>query len=136
MFRIRIWASKFGSVIILYGSGSFRHEAKSEETHHSFIHCFLDAAQLRKQVQGVRKNKGGGRKRTANEAELDDDEPANQGARQELVRLEDIEMVYSKRRKDKEAKMEAILKGKIETRSRNFVLQKWAAFFVPILAFR
>ncbi len=72
--------------------------------------CFLDAAQLRKQVQGVRKNKGG-RKRTANEAELDE-EPANQGARQELVRLEDIEMVYSKRRKDKEAKMEAILKGK------------------------
>jgi hypothetical protein len=64
-------------------------------------------------VQGVRKNKGGGRKRTANEAELDADEPANQGARQELVRLEDIEMVYSKRRKDKEAKMEAILKGKI-----------------------
>ncbi len=59
----------------------------------------------------MRKNKGGGRKRTANEAELDD-EPANQGARQELVRLEDIEMVYSKRRKDKEAKMEAILKGK------------------------
>ncbi len=73
---------------------------------------FPDAAQLRKQVQGVRKNKGGGRKRTANEAELDE-EPANQGARQELVRLEDIEMVYSKRRKDKEAKMEAILKGKI-----------------------
>ncbi len=62
----------------------------------------------------MRKNKGGVRKRTANEAELDDDEPANQGARQELVRLEDIEMVYSKRRKDKEAKMEAILKGKIE----------------------
>jgi hypothetical protein len=80
--------------------------------------CFLDAAQLRKQVQGVRKNKGGGRKRTANEAELDD-EPANQGARQELVRLEDIEMVYSKRRKDKEAKMEAILKGKIQTRSQS-----------------
>ncbi len=64
-------------------------------------------------MQGVRKNKGGGRKRTANEAELDE-EPANQGARQELVRLEDIEMVYSKRRKDKEAKMEAILKGKIQ----------------------
>ncbi len=64
----------------------------------------------------MRKNKGG-RKRTANEAELDD-EPANQGARQELVRLEDIEMVYSKRRKDKEAKMEAILKGKIQTRSQ------------------
>ncbi len=60
----------------------------------------------------MRKNKGGGRKRTANEAELDD-EPTNQGARQELVMLEDIEMVYSKRRKDKEAKMEAILKGKI-----------------------
>jgi hypothetical protein len=83
-------------------------------------------------VQGVRKNKGG-RKRTANEAELDD-EPANQGARQELVRLEDIEMVYSKRRKDKEAKMEAILKGKIQTRSRNFSLEKWPLILGAILA--
>jgi hypothetical protein len=70
----------------------------------------LDAAQLRKQVQGVRKTKG--RKRTAKEAGLEEEEEAGgHGARQELVRLEDIEMVYSKRRKDKEAKMEAILKG-------------------------
>ena len=62
-------------------------------------------------MQGVRKNKG--RKRTAAEAELDEEGEAGggQGPRQELVRLEDIEMVYSKRRKDKEAKMEAILKG-------------------------
>ena len=71
----------------------------------------LDAAQLRKQVQGVRKNKG--RKRRAEEAGLDDDEEAAGGHRNELVRLEDIEMVYSKRRKDKETKMEAILKGEM-----------------------
>lgn len=71
----------------------------------------IDAAQLRKQVQGVRKNKG--RKRKAAEAGLDqEEEEGAAGARSELVRLEDIEMVYSKRRKDKEAKMEAILKGR------------------------
>merc|ERR1711935_1232312 len=56
----------------------------------------IEGAQLRKEVVGVRKG-GKGKKR-----------------RNELVNLEDIEMVYSKRRHDKETRIESIKKGREE----------------------
>jgi len=70
----------------------------------------IDAAQLKKEVVGVRKG-GKGKKRTAQEADLDDLEEIDKG-RNELVNLDDIEMVYSKKRHDKEARMESIMQGR------------------------
>merc|ERR1712192_232171 len=56
----------------------------------------------------------GGKKRKADEANLaeEDDEEGAEGGRRELVNLEDIEMIYKKKRHDKEARMEAILGGR------------------------
>jgi len=72
----------------------------------------IDAAQLKKQVVGFRKG-GKGRKRTANEADLDQEaEDAAAAGRKELVNLEDIEMIYKKRKHDKEARMETIQAGR------------------------
>ena len=63
----------------------------------------IDAAQLKKQVVGVRKGGKRGKKRKAEEANLaDEDEEAAEGGRRELVNLEDIEMIYKKKRHDKE----------------------------------
>jgi len=72
----------------------------------------IDAAQLRKQVVGVRMGGNKGKKRTAAEADLDEEEKEVGGARNELVRLEDIEMIYKKKRHDKEARMELIKGGR------------------------
>ena len=66
----------------------------------------IDAAQLRKQVQGVRK----GKKR---KVEAEQEEVAGAGARDELVPLENIEMIYGRKKNDKEARREAVLKGKL-----------------------
>merc|ERR1712106_914143 len=72
----------------------------------------IDAAQLKKQVVGFRKG-GKGRKRTANEADLDQEaEDAAAAGRKELVNLEDIEMIYKKKKHDKEARMELIMAGR------------------------
>ena len=72
----------------------------------------IDAAQLKKQVVGFRKG-GKGRKRTAAEADLDEEaEEAAAAGRNELVNLEDIEMIYKKKKHDKEARMEAVLGGR------------------------
>jgi len=72
----------------------------------------IDAAQLKKQVVGVRKG-GKGKKRSAAEADLDAEaEEAAAEGRKELVNLEDIEMIYKKKRHDKEARMELILAGR------------------------
>jgi len=72
----------------------------------------IDAAQLKKQVVGFRKG-GKGKKRTAAEADLDAEaEEAAAAGRKELVNLEDIEMIYKKKRHDKEARMELILAGR------------------------
>ena len=82
----------------------------------------IAAAQLRKQVEGVRK--GGkkqtkkGVKRTASEANIDDDEWVNADddeeatGREELVNLEAIEMIHKKKRHDKEARMASIIAGR------------------------
>merc|ERR1711915_1062897 len=69
----------------------------------------IDAAQLKKQVVGFKKASKG-KKRTAAEADLE--EEAAEAGRKELVNLEDIEMIYKKKRHDKEARMEAILSGR------------------------
>jgi len=72
----------------------------------------IDAAQLKKQVEGFRKG-GKGKKRTAAEADLDEEgEEAAIEGRKELVNLDDIELIYKKKRHDKEARMEAILGGR------------------------
>jgi len=72
----------------------------------------IDAAQLKKQVVGFRKG-GKGKKRSAAEADLDAEaEEAAAEGRKELVNLEDIEMIYKKKRHDKEARMELILAGR------------------------
>jgi len=72
----------------------------------------IDAAQLKKQVVGFRKG-GKGKKRTALEADLDAEaEEAAVEGRRELVNLEDIEMIYKKKKHDKETRMEAILGGR------------------------
>lgn len=73
----------------------------------------IDAAQLKKQVVGVRMGGNKGKKRTAAEADLDE-EMETQGGRNELVNLADIEMIYKKKRHDKEARMEAIKGGRDE----------------------
>merc|ERR1712059_69407 len=72
----------------------------------------IDAAQLKKQVVGVRKG-GKGEKRSATEAELDNvDEDAEDFGRKELVNLDDIELIYKKKKHDKETRMEAIKEGR------------------------
>jgi protein SDA1 len=62
----------------------------------------IDAAQLKKQVVGVRMGGKKGTKRSAAEAELDSDEEADGGGRKELVNLADIEMIHKKKKHDKE----------------------------------
>jgi len=75
----------------------------------------IDAAQLKKQVVGVRMGGKNSKKRTAAQANLDDDEvEAPDTSRKELVNLEAIEMIHSKKRHDKEARMEAIKSGREE----------------------
>jgi len=74
----------------------------------------IDAAQLKKQVVGIRLGGKKGKKRTAAEADLDEDAEVADGSRRELVNLEDIEMIYKKKRHDKEARMEAIKGGREE----------------------
>merc|ERR1712048_1434753 len=82
----------------------------------------IAAAQLRKQVEGVRKVQKRGTKRKAQDDEDNEDEWINvdhddedeslvQG-RQELVNLDDIELVHKKKRHDKEARMETVLAGR------------------------
>jgi len=82
----------------------------------------IAAAQLRKQVEGVRKVQKRGTKRKAQDDEDneddwvnvdhdDEDESLVQG-RQELVNLDDIELVHKKKRHDKEARMETVLAGR------------------------
>merc|ERR1719369_995311 len=74
----------------------------------------IDAAQLKKQVQGVRKGSKTpqkGKKRTADEADLDEEDLTTAG-RDELVRLEDIEMIHKKRKHDKEARLETVMRGR------------------------
>merc|ERR1719187_1626236 len=73
----------------------------------------IDAAQLKKQVQGVRKGSKTpqkGKKRTADDAELDED--LTPAGRDELVRLEDIELIHKKRKHDKEARLETVMRGR------------------------
>merc|ERR1712010_105282 len=75
----------------------------------------IDAAQLKKQVVGVRKGGKRGKKRKAEEANLaEEDEEEVEGGRRELVNLEDIEMIYKKKRHDKETRMAAIKGGRDE----------------------
>ena len=62
----------------------------------------IDAAQLKKQVVGFKKASKG-KKRTAAEADLEQEaEEAAEAGRKELVNLEDIEMIYKKKRHDKD----------------------------------
>ena len=78
----------------------------------------IAAAQLRKQVEGVRKLKKTpkkGVKRTASEANIDydlndDDEEAT--GRDELVNLDAIEMIHKKKRNDKEARLASVIAGR------------------------
>jgi len=66
----------------------------------------IDAAQLKKQVSGIRKNKKRKPDLLAEPEEL-------AMGREELVNLENIEMVHGKKkRRDKEARMESIMKGR------------------------
>merc|ERR1719450_429060 len=82
----------------------------------------IAAAQLRKQVEGVRKVQRKGTKRKAQEYEEDEegwvniehdeeDDSLVQG-RQELVNLDDIELVHKKKRHDKEARIESVMAGR------------------------
>ena len=79
----------------------------------------IAAAQLRKQVEGVRGG-GKGKKRKAAEAELgdgwlnadSDEDEALVEARKELVNLDDIELIHKKKRHDKEARMESVMAGR------------------------
>merc|ERR1719266_632897 len=81
----------------------------------------IAAAQLRKQVEGVRKvntNKSKkGVKRKSSEAGLDDwidvaDDDEVEGGRDELVNLDKIEMIHKKKRHDKAARMETVIAGR------------------------
>lgn len=67
----------------------------------------IEAAQLRKQVQGFSKGKNKRRK-------LDDDNPlvAKPKGREELVDLANIEMIHKKRRHDKESRLATIMEGR------------------------
>ena len=78
----------------------------------------IAAAQLRKQVEGVRKPKKTpkkGLKRTASEANIDDDwndDEEEVTGREELVNLDAIEMIHKKKRHDKEARMATVIAGR------------------------
>lgn len=79
----------------------------------------IDSAQLKKQVQGFRKGPKTtpqkGTKRTADDADLDleeNDGEASGSGRNELVNLADIELVHKKRKHDKEARLESVMKGR------------------------
>merc|ERR1712079_953435 len=79
----------------------------------------IAAAQLRKQVEGVRKVQKRGTKRKAQEyeedeegwvnIEHDDEDDSLVEGRQELVNLDDIELVHKKKKHDKEARMETVM---------------------------
>ena len=81
----------------------------------------IAAAQLRKQVEGVRKVNTSkpkkGVKRKSSEAGLDDwidvaDDDEVEGGRDELVNLDKIEMIHKKKRHDKAARMETVIAGR------------------------
>ena len=67
----------------------------------------IEAAQIRKQVQSFRKGKNKKRR-------LDEDNPMmqNKKGREELVDLANIEMIHSKRKHDKEARLATVLEGR------------------------
>ncbi|CAB4060365.1 SDA1 [Lepeophtheirus salmonis] len=65
----------------------------------------VDAAQLKKQITAFRK---GGKKRKFEETTNSE----TSGGREELVDLANIEMVYKKRKHDKEARLESVKKGR------------------------
>jgi protein SDA1 len=67
----------------------------------------IEAAQLRKQVQGFSKGKNKKRR-------LDEDNPLMKSskAREELVDLANIEMIHKKRRHDKESRLATIMEGR------------------------
>ncbi|QQP50429.1 Protein SDA1 -like protein [Caligus rogercresseyi] len=69
----------------------------------------VDAEQLKKQVTAFKK---GGQKRKFQESE-----DPNVKGREELVDLANIEMVYKKRKHDKEARLESIKKGRRTVKS-------------------
>ena len=68
----------------------------------------IDAAQLKKQLHGLRK--GSGKKRKA--ADVAAEEDANLNTRDELVDLANIEMVHKKRKHDKESRLATVLEGR------------------------
>ena len=71
----------------------------------------IESAQIKKQVQAIRKSKKG-KKRTIREAAEDENEIQSGQHRDELVSLANIEMVHKKRRHDKEARMATVLEGR------------------------
>ena len=71
----------------------------------------IENAQLRKQVQAIRKGKKG-KKRTIREVADDESQELTGPHREELVSLANIEMVHKKRRHDKEARMATVLEGR------------------------
>jgi len=79
----------------------------------------IDAAQLKKQVQGVRKGPKvtpqKGTKRSAADADLDttaEEGTSGFGGRNELVNLDDIELIHKKRKHDKEARLASVMEGR------------------------
>merc|ERR1712088_643950 len=79
----------------------------------------IDAAQLKKQVQGVRKGPKvtpqKGTKRSAADADLDttaEEGSGGIGGRNELVNLDDIELIHKKRKHDKEARLASVMEGR------------------------
>ena len=71
----------------------------------------IESAQIKKQVQAIRKSKKG-KKRTIREATEDENEIKSGLHRDELVSLANIEMVHKKRRHDKEARLATVLEGR------------------------
>jgi len=73
----------------------------------------IDAAQLRKQVEGVRKGSKKGKKRTAEDADLDGTlDESNVEGRTELVNLDNIELIHKKKKHDKEARLATVIAGR------------------------
>eukprot|EP00088_Acartia_fossae_P013665 TRINITY_DN1721_c0_g1_i4.p1 TRINITY_DN1721_c0_g1~~TRINITY_DN1721_c0_g1_i4.p1 ORF type:complete len:736 (-),score=222.23 TRINITY_DN1721_c0_g1_i4:131-2293(-) len=68
----------------------------------------IDAAQLKKQVTGVRKNS---KKQKIGESAVDPG-ANHQAARQELVHLDNIELIHGKKKNDKAARMASIMAGR------------------------
>ena len=71
----------------------------------------IESAQIKKQVQAIRKNKKG-KKRTIREVTEDENVISSGLHRDELVSLANIEMVHKKRRHDKEARLATVLEGR------------------------